>query len=439
MPLSSYVVLSAAALVIVGAALQSCAVEGFNKDTAGSAKKPLKQVFTTHMDNMRGALPEYAEQLERSYMRSILNVVETGNRIPDNWPGTTICVDAVDLERAKKGNKGSYKKLEKQGYFVILTHPDRKDEMKKPFDLASRRIGVFDICDQHIVQAIANGYRLTNMDVTVNIEYVPVKLRTQLERALMERYDAIYLYIMPGSSTEKLVYSQRVYIKGFKNLDISRVNLFYPSLELKRTYMADLYDWRKISAPAALFDKNGSDDIIWAYMYLFEVGEQRNVIPTSPNIERFITQLEVSKEMSDPAYRCYGDLTNENRALCNSSYDPWGQPKEYQTYWDIPCVEDTECPFYKANKNYPNGLGRCMQNGVCELPVGIRRLAYKKYRDEFPYTPMCYGCDPSVADCCKDQKENPKKYPGLQSPDYAFPGDDALRRPRGLQTILPMI
>lgn len=441
--------LAAGALLLAGAASQACRVEGFSKDavikqdtttTATTAdKKQFKQTLTTNLDNTQNILINGAQEVNRSFMRSLVNVLETGYKIPDNWPGTTICIDAVDIERVSNGNKGTHKKIDMEGYFVMLKHPDRKEEMKVPYDLANRRIGIFDICDMHLVLAIANGYRLTNMDVSVNIEFIPNQLRNQLERALLDRYDAIFVYIIPGSRTEKLVYSQHVYISGFKNIDISRVNLFYPYVSLKKTYMADLYDWKKISAPVALYDKNGTADILWANMYLFEIGEPKKVIPTSPNIERFITQLEVSKEMADPAYRCYGDLSNENRALCNSSYDAWGRPKDRQTYWDVPCMENSDCPFYKANKNYPNEFGKCMENGICEFPIGLRRLAYIKYRDDFPYTPMCYGCDPNIADCCKDQKENPEKYPALNTPDYAFPGDDVYRKPRGLQTILPMM
>jgi hypothetical protein len=51
-----------------------------------------------------------------------------------------------------------------------------------------------------------------------------------------------------------------------------------------------------------------------------------------------------------------------------------------------------------------------MDSGVCELPIGVRRVSYRKYDDIDIYAPYCYGCDAYDTECCNTQ----------QKPDYAF-------------------
>jgi len=398
-----------------------------------------KQVLTTSLTNMKPILEERSQEVDIDFMETMVGVLEKGTNIPNNWQGTTLCIDDIYLNRVMSGNKGTHTKIKKEGYFVRLLHRDNKDKMNLPYDIVNKKIGVFDICEKHLVQSIAYGYRVQNIEPIINVNFIPKRMWNNLEKLLLDEYDIIFAYIIQGSEFEKLIYSQEVYITGFDKLDISRVKITYPYITMRDSYMEDVYDWKAIKVPKALYKKEGIINLLWFSHNLFIIGEPKNAPVTSPNMETFITRLTVSKEMSDPAYRCYGDITNENRALCNSSYDQLGRPKEYQTYWDIPCTENEECPFYKANKNYPNSFGGCTQNGTCEFPVGINRQAYIKYKDEFPFTPFCYGCDENIEDCCKDQKENPEKYPQLSSPDYVFPNDITQRGPRGLQTTLKLV
>ena len=411
------------------------ASEGFqDQKKTGDAK----QVLTTNLENMGTVLPEIAQGVGVDFMEAMIDVLKRGTRIPNNWQGTTLCLDPVSTEAVSLGNNGTKQRLGTEGFFVRLKHPDRADEKEYPYEVAKRRIGVFDVCEKNLVRAIAYGYRIPDVYPVVNIEYIPRNQWDNLENLLRTRYDVIYAYIIKGSNLQQRILRQKVYIDGFDRIDATRINVTFPHVSLKETYMSDIFNWREEDVPKALYKKDGILGLLWCPHFLFVIGDPKNVPQVSPSIETFITRLDVSKEMSDPAYRCYGELTSENRALCNSSYNQWGEEKKDQTYWDIPCIEDKDCPFYRANKNYPNEFGGCMSNGVCEFPVGVRRLAYIKYRDDFPYTPMCYGCDPRIVDCCKDQEENPEKYPGLYSPDYAFPNDIQARAPRGLQTVIPL-
>jgi len=71
--------------------------------------------------------------------------------------------------------------------------------------------------------------------------------------------------------------------------------------------------------------------------------------------------------------------------------------------WDRPCLTDDECPFYQANKNYPNNRGGCIKDnesgtGFCELPVGMNLIGYRRYGKELPY---CYNCGEDKDENCR--------------------------------------
>lgn len=84
--------------------------------------------------------------------------------------------------------------------------------------------------------------------------------------------------------------------------------------------------------------------------------------------------------------------------------------------WDTPCNVDKDCPYFRANKNYPNDFGGCDKNsGFCKLPDGLTNLSYKKSIG----TPICYSCKSgglyglnSLGPCCKGP-----------TADYKFKGD----------------
>lgn len=111
-------------------------------------------------------------------------------------------------------------------------------------------------------------------------------------------------------------------------------------------------------------------------------------------------------------------------AECVSPYDPYGNlKKEGRDVWDKRCESNDECPFYKANKRYPNDRGGCV-SGSCEMPLGVTRRGYRFFvAEEAAYHPMCHGCpDPTDVFCCAQQ----------ESPDYAFADDLVARRNHGL-------
>lgn len=81
--------------------------------------------------------------------------------------------------------------------------------------------------------------------------------------------------------------------------------------------------------------------------------------------------------------------------------------------WDTRCDKNSDCPFYRMNKVYPNDFGGCDQlTGHCQFPTGITPIGYRKYKGK----PRCY-CGGQIKDCCDEQA----------NPDYAFQEDISLR------------
>lgn len=157
----------------------------------------------------------------------------------------------------------------------------------------------------------------------------------------------------------------------------------------------------------------------------------------------------------NPTHKSNIILPYLSRQQCETPYDFYGRVKP-KGIFDKPCKNDNECPFFKANKNYPNNRGKCLDNGQCELPVNMIPIGYHFFVPHPDYTPMCYNCDSKsnwnastkLNTCCDTQAhkanshdnqfhkkigenkskdkigtEENNKYTFLNSPDYAFIGD----------------
>ena len=131
----------------------------------------------------------------------------------------------------------------------------------------------------------------------------------------------------------------------------------------------------------------------------------------------------------DPLKKNEYILPYYSRESCESSYDFYGKSKSIGVY-DTPCKKDTDCPFFKINKNYENTHGKCMEDGYCELPSNMKKIGYRYYSDSAGDLPLCYNCktdkfviSTELDSCCEDQY-NREKYPFLKTPDYAFDNDN---------------
>jgi hypothetical protein len=292
------------------------------------------------------------------------------------------------------------------GYFISLMEPTKAFDAECSFQWDGKKIGVLDRSGELFVQALAKGYR-----IQVTIQTIPEKEWHSLDRFLAtNQLDAIVVYFIPMSPMNRLLLGQKLSIMGFNNLDYGRVQASYPFI---KTETIDLtYYFR------------GFTDYILARERTTTVPAMQLQQINLTSTETFITRLDMSSDRFNAVYHCYGDETLDIKGLCNSKYTTFGTPKplaDQITNWDAPCLRNEDCPFYKANEQYPNTRGGCLAFGMCELPVGIQRIGFRKYNDKAPYQPVCHGCvdDPN---CCKKQSR----------PDYAFTDDRDERQKAGL-------
>ena len=111
-----------------------------------------------------------------------------------------------------------------------------------------------------------------------------------------------------------------------------------------------------------------------------------------------------------------GGISTLSKIECEAATDELGRLKDPGTH-DKSCVTNLDCPFYKANKNYPNERGGC-KSGICELPVNMVLTGAVKYDLNKPA--YCHNCPEDELDCCLKQQD---RNPLMLSPDYAFVDD----------------
>ena len=117
------------------------------------------------------------------------------------------------------------------------------------------------------------------------------------------------------------------------------------------------------------------------------------------------TIRSIPRRIIDDSYLCFEDLKQRTEKYCTDEGNTWERP----------CLVNEDCPFYKANENYPNEFGKCI-GSFCEMPLGVKRLAYRKYTSK----PICHNCPVNNPSCCI-------KTDLMASPDYMFK-DDRMER-----------
>lgn len=127
---------------------------------------------------------------------------------------------------------------------------------------------------------------------------------------------------------------------------------------------------------------------------------------------------------------CITDPTLTSAAQCESLYDAFGHQKPGgRDVWDAPCEKNTDCPFFQKNQRYRNYRGGCQDGGYCEMPLGVKRVGFRKYEKSPKSFPLCYGCPVQYDDqrgCCDKQQTS------SGGPDYAFELDSFERAAQGL-------
>lgn len=149
--------------------------------------------------------------------------------------------------------------------------------------------------------------------------------------------------------------------------------------------------------------------------YYYTSNEEPILLDKIENKE-YLNKKEKEKSPNN-LFRCYGKEA-QNKDLCEALYDRYGNKNKKVGIWDKPCSNNIECPFYKANMNYPNNFGGC-KSGKCQMPVGIIQISPRKFIGE--ENGVCHNCKEGL-NCCIEQK-NSNKYTNLSSPDYYFEND----------------
>jgi hypothetical protein len=94
-------------------------------------------------------------------------------------------------------------------------------------------------------------------------------------------------------------------------------------------------------------------------------------------------------------------LETENPIQCQSYWPDYG----YNGVWDSKCNSNNDCPFYSVKQN----RGGCdSKSGICEMPLGVVRIGYKKYLKDTK--PKCKKCLKSNPYCCYSNKNPQYKF-----------------------------
>lgn len=186
------------------------------------------------------------------------------------------------------------------------------------------------------------------------------------------------------------------------------------------------YHLKYLRFPSIVYDKtNPMDDIPYAgnvdhYGYLAESKDPNYHLYTVTEA-RDVYLSEVDRIADAARYKCFFPMQSFQRVDDRTSCELAGG------VWDKQCTTDSDCPYFQANKNYPNFFGKCnTDTGFCQFPLGVEPLTYRKPKN--PKDAFCYNCADgmlgkgTIGRCCDEQKDK-HRYSNLASPDYAFLGD----------------
>jgi hypothetical protein len=300
--------------------------------------------------------------------------------------------------------------------------------------------------DYLFIQALIKGYN-------IDINDVYIKKITFMDFANTNKiFDFLFTYMVIDSEYMNFICGQRYYINGIKDVDIHRLKAYYPFI--KENYNTVEYYYKNSKkANIDLEDLLNKDDRDNNNVYVSSV---KSLLPIMSynivsSVENFITRLEMPDDYLETAkedyyasdkktgtsggyYGCYGNSEIKGKFECDSYYNIDGTPKTYYSLWDKRCVANEECPYYKANANYPNNRGGCINGGFCEFPVGVKRLGFTKYSDKNLNKPLCYNCNDEDAGADAKGNADAKK-----KPDYVFENDFNERVKHNLNTIITLL
>lgn len=288
------------------------------------------------------------------------------------------------------------------GHFLYLS---KSSSTTCPHNLEGKTVGYTSRTDLYFIRSIIYGYRMDQSRIKVKHLNPVVPDFNSVDIAI--------LYVYPGSKMYDTISKQNIFVEGFDGIDINRIKLFYPSITLSKKRIKDIFPQNNIFTSKETFVDVPSSHMIRIY-------------PTpGMMVEQFITRLNIDKDILNEQYACWGEIETQNKALCNSKYDAFGNKKQHHTEWQKMCESDSDCPYYKINKSYDNEFGGCIKKdnekyGTCEGILGVKQVGFTKFYDKGRYRPFCEGDDPQ------------KRCFGNNN-DYRFAGDHEIRIKNGLK------
>ena len=248
--------------------------------------------------------------------------------------------------------------------------------------LNDKKIGYISDIDKNFIRSIENGYRIKARELIKlnpivpsfnSVDFAVISIKNDIDTTLF-----------------KAISDKNLFIYTFDTIELKRINLFMDSeikfnkINLKKfwKFNNNLIIKYNHSVDVPVVENNKADVSV--------VENNKADVQIVKNKEEFITRLKRDPEIEDPEYHCYGNDKLLNKKLCNAELDPFGNKKKKISIWDRPCKKDEECDFYGKNKKYQIDGGKCI-NKYCELPIGVRRLSYRKYDDKGINAPFCHG------------------------------------------------
>ena len=130
--------------------------------------------------------------------------------------------------------------------------------------------------------------------------------------------------------------------------------------------------------------------------------KQRRMLEGLPSKTIYITDKDLVGDLIDATSWTY--ILTDMASKKQDEYDDTGMcitdpeipAKDRCKLWDKPCEHDTDCAFYQprsqGNQGNQGNRGGCM-NGYCEMPIGYRRVGFRKYTtvgEEHPPEPFIF-------------------------------------------------
>lgn len=305
---------------------------------------------------------------------STLEGFQTNANNPNNANNSRLVrIDPLEYYKNYRTRSPIYKETH---YVLVVSKTNIKRKIGCTYNFEGLQVGYTNRSGYNIIKAIIDGHRMDPDKVSM----------TKIEKNLIN-LDVVHLAVItyPKNKIEQLLEDPYLHIYGFGDMDIHRVRAFYPFVEGISTDIRSL----TLKDPTAKVEDTRSTLVMEVKPVILKNNKREDFDDGDTNIdsdeeiedegENVDVDENINEEDEDVDEACYGMPDILNKHLCNSPYDHIGNPKKYFSIWDSKCKLNTDCPFYRVNGDERGGCNKT--TGICEMPVGVKRLGFMKYKD----------------------------------------------------------